>query len=281
MEYKKDFKIKPKQVGVNGVVLFTDGTNDVLPNQLACEAYGYKYDKETGSCISFKPTIQLDKQLQEPSNTIKGVNNRTNKGTSRSIINGTENTTKGFNENCLVSGKGNIINNGLNGTTVLGEYGKAIRYGEFVIGGGAGGGRNTDNVSQFSVVQLSVNTTDNTATNLLVNGVANQYINLQNNSILGFEAFVTRIETGGSSGDLGDYSYRHLKGVVKVINNYSTNIVTFNSRIIGKVGTNGAVSVVDVATGSLSLQVTGSNNVNNSWSAVVYLHETKTNVNLE
>ena len=281
MEFKKDFKIKPKQVNLDGSVLFTDGTSDVLPNQLSCEAYGYKYDTTTGSCYSFKPTIQLDKQLKEPSNTSLGVLNKTNKGTSRSIINGTENTTKGFNENCLINGKNNTINNGLNGATVLGEYGRGIRQGEFVVGGGANGGRNTDNVPQFSVVQLSINTTDNTATNLNINGVSNEYINLQNNSILGFEAFIIRLETGGSSGTIGNFSYRHMKGVVKIENDYTTTITTFNTRVLGKDGSNGSVSVVDVATGTLSLQVTGANNVNNSWSAVVYLHELKTNATME
>ena len=265
MEFKKDFKIKPKEVNPNGLVEFTDGTNDVVPNQLACEAYGYK----------------LDTQLKEPSNTIKGVSNTTNKGTSRSIINGTQNTTKGFNENCLVSGNNNTINNGINNATIIGEYGRGIRQGEFVVGGGANGGRNTDNVPQFSVVQLSTSTTDNTPANLTVNGISNEYINLQNNSILGFEAFITRLEVGGSSGTIGNFSYRHIKGVVRVENNHDTTITTFNSRIIGKLGSNGTVSVVDVATGTLSLQVTGANNVNNSWSAVVYLHELKTNATIE
>ena len=281
MEFKKDFKIKPKEVRKDGSVLFTDGTNDVYPNQLACEAYGYKYDTTTGSCISFKPTSQLDKQLKEPSNTIKGVNNKTNKGTSRSIINGTENTTKGFNENCLISGNNNTINNSLNGATVFGEYGRGIRQGEFVVGGGANGGTNTDNVPQFSVVQLSNNTTDNTSTNLLVNGLANEYINLQANSILGFEAFIIRLETGGSSGTVGNFSYRHMKCVVRVEFDYGTTITTFNTRVLGKSGSNGTVAVGDVDTGTLSLRVTGANNVNNSWSAVVYLHELKTNATME
>ena len=281
MEFKKDFKIKPKEVNPNGLVEFTDGTNDVVPNQLACEAYGYKYDTQTGTCMSFIPTSKLDTQLKEPSNTIKGVSNTTNKGTSRSIINGTLNTTKGFNENCLVSGNNNTINNGINNATIIGEYGRGIRQGEFVVGGGGNGGRNTDNVPQFSVVQLSTSTTDNTPANLTVNGISNEYINLQNNSILGFEAFITRLEVGGSSGTIGNFSYRHMKGVVRVENNHDTTITTFNSRIIGKLGSNGTVSVVDVATGTLSLQVTGANNVNNSWSAVVYLHELKTNATIE
>tara|TARA_R110000824_G_scaffold249911_2_gene438763 strand:+ start:2277 stop:3119 length:843 start_codon:yes stop_codon:yes gene_type:complete len=279
MEYKKDFKIKPKEVGVNGVVLFTDGTNDVLPNQLACEAYGYKYDTKTGSCVSFKPTIQLDKQLQEPSNTIKGVSNRTNKGTSRSIINGTLNTTKGFNENCLVSGKGNTINNGINNATVIGAYGKAIRQGELVQGGG---GSSKVNEPKRSVVMLTCNTTDNTATNMKVNDLTDEFINIEANSIVGFEIYLTRLEIGGSSGTAGDFSYRHIKGVIRMDSSLVATITTFNSRILGKDGTNGSASVIDTGTntGILTIQVTGANNVNNIWNAVVYLHETKTNIDI-
>lgn len=281
MEFKKDFKIKPKEVNEDGIVIFTDGTNDVLSNQLACEAYGYKYDTKTGTCYSFVRNSKLDKDFSNLTNKIQGENNKIQSGVHNTSIIGRNNIANGLNENCLISGKNNTINNSIKDATVLGEYGRGIRHGEFVVGGGANGGRNTDNVPQFSVVQLSTSTTDNTATNLNVNGVANEFINLQNNSILGFEAFIIRLEVGGSSGTVGNYSYRHMKGVVRTENDYTTAIVTFNTRVLGKIGSNGTVSVADVATGTISLQVTGANNVNNSWSAVVYLHELKTNATIE
>ena len=280
MEFRKGFKIKPKEVTLDGRVKFTDGTNDVQANQIACEAYGYKYDNETGTCIAFKTRIQLEEQLKEPTNTKKGENNIVRTGSANTLINGTENESRGFNRNCLITGRNNNINNGLNEATVVGGFGRALRYGEFVVGGGANGGRNTDNVPQFSVVVLSANTTNNSATNLLANGQANQYINLQSNSILGFEAFITRLETGGSSGTAGNFSYRHIKGVVRVEDDLGVTITEFNSRILGKVGVNGSASVVAAATGELSIQCSDRNNVNNSWSAVVYLHETLTNVTI-
>ena len=275
MNFKKDFKIKPKEVRKDGTVLFTDGTNNLVPNQLACEAYGYKYDTATGSCVSFKPTVQLEQQLKEPSNTIKGVNNKTNKGTSRSIINGTENTTKGFNENCFISGEGNTINNGINNATVIGSYGKAIRQGEFVRGG-----NNEDKRNQYqsSVVQLSCSTTDNTTTNMKVLDLTDEFINIQNNSILGFEIYLTRLEIGGSSGTAGNFSYRHMKGVMKVRDNFATTIGVYNSRVLGKIGANGTANVVDVSTGTVSIAVSDRAGVNNIWNATVYLHETKTNI---
>tara|TARA_R110002126_G_scaffold41825_7_gene121527 strand:+ start:88 stop:921 length:834 start_codon:yes stop_codon:yes gene_type:complete len=275
MEFKKDFKIKPKEVRQDGTVLFTDGTNDVLPNQLACETYGYKYDTATGSCVSFKPTLQLDQQLKEPSNTIKGVNNKTNKGTSRSIISGTLNTTKGFNENCFISGVGNTINNGINNATVIGAYGKAIRQGEFVRGGGAS---NKANEPQSSIVQLTCNTTDATTTNMKVLDLTDEFINLQNNSILGFEIYLTRLEIGGEAGRAGNFSYKHIEGVMKIADNYTTDIIIKHNTLIGKVGVTGTVNVVDVSTGTVSIAVSDRAGVNNIWNATVYLHETKTNI---
>ena len=275
MEFKKDFKIKPKEVRKDGTVLFTDGTNNLVPNQLACEAYGYKYDTATGSCVSFKPTVQLDQQLKEPSNTIKGVNNKTNKGTSRSIISGTLNTTNGFNENCFISGVGNTINNGINNATVIGAYGKAIRQGEFVRGGGAS---NKANEPQSSIVQLTCNTTDNTTTNMKVLDLTDEFINLQNNSILGFEIYLTRLEIGGASGRAGNFSYKHIEGVMKIADNYTTDIIIKHNTLIGKVGVTGTVNVVDVATGTISIAVSDREGVNNIWNATVYLHETKTNI---
>jgi len=44
MKFKKEFKRKPKGITGIGEVIFTDGTNDVVPNQLSCEAYGYTYN---------------------------------------------------------------------------------------------------------------------------------------------------------------------------------------------------------------------------------------------
>jgi len=275
MEFKKDFKIKPKEVNLNGLVTFTDGTNDVVPNQLACEAYGYKYDTLTGTCISFIPTSKLDEQLKEPSNTIKGVSNTTDKGTSRSIINGTLNTAKGFNENCLISGENNTINNGINNATVIGSYGKALRQGEFVQGGG---GSSKVNEPQRSVIQLTCNTTDNTTTNMKVLDLDDEYINLQNNSILGLEIFLTRLEIGGASGTAGLFSYRHIQAVIRVADNYTTTIVTKKNINIGKDGVNGTSNVVEVATGTATIAVSDRNGVNNIWNATVYLHETQTNI---
>ena len=43
--YIANSPIKPAFVSNTGVVTFTDGTNNLIPNQKQCEAYGYTYDK--------------------------------------------------------------------------------------------------------------------------------------------------------------------------------------------------------------------------------------------
>lgn len=275
MDYKKDFNIKPKHVETDGTVLFTDGTNDVIPNQLSCEAYGYNYDNETGTCTSFIRNRNLDVDFSNITNKVQGENNKIQEGVHNTSVIGRNNTVYGENENCLISGQGNTINNGINNATVTGAYGKAIRQGEFVRGGG---GSSKVNETQSSVINLTCNTTDNTATNMKVQGLDDTYINVQNNSILGFEVYLTRLEIGGASGNAGNFSYRAMKGVVRIADDYTTTIITFNSRVLGKDGVNGTVAIIDVATGTITIQVTDRAAVNNIWNATVYLHETKTNI---
>ena len=43
--YIKGFSVKPKRTTEVGNVIFTDGNNEITPNQVQCEAYGYTYDK--------------------------------------------------------------------------------------------------------------------------------------------------------------------------------------------------------------------------------------------
>ena len=40
MEYRNGYTIKPNQILRSGQVVFTDGTNEITPNQSDCEAYG-------------------------------------------------------------------------------------------------------------------------------------------------------------------------------------------------------------------------------------------------
>ncbi len=277
MEFKKDFKIKPKEVNLNGLVIFTDGTNDVVPNQLACEAYGYKYDTRTGTCISFIPTSKLNKQLKEPSNTIAGASNKHEKGTSRSIINGTLNTAKGFNENCLVTGEKNEVQNNINNSLLVGKMGKVTHNSEFCIGGG--GFNSEAGLLQYSVLQVSGKTTSTSDVDLYIEGddARGNEILLPANSVTTYEIWLSGLVTGGSSGTPGNYETYEYHGTIRCGN---TGTLTHNAkiaRLLGRTGSLGTKTIDTSTAYTLKVQIAGQNNVNTSWHAVVKLHINKTN----
>ena len=277
--YLTGYTIKPSQTSLTGEVFFTDGTNDgIVPNQVTCEAYGYTYDKTSRTCRAYTYNTNLERNISNINNKNNGARNTTELGSNTIQINGTLNTTKGFNNNCLINGSENEIANGVSNSTVLGVGGKSTSQGELVIGGGlnrfAGGEGYADR--KMSIVNLAGVTIDNTATTLTVNGDTTNFINVKNNSVLGFEIYITRLEVAGSSATLGNYSYKNIKGVVRIDDAYTMLFQVGYTRNIGKIGVNGTSAMIDSTTGgvpSISIQVSDRNNVTNIWSATVTLHE--------
>ena len=282
MEYLTGYTIKPHSTTPLGSVVFTDGTNtEIQPNQQTCEAYGYTYDKTSGMCMAFRYNENLDRNIFNENNKNNGSGNTNQLGANTIQVNGTLNTTKGFNNNCFINGSNNEISNGVDNATVLGGGGNANRDGSLVIGGGAeiidASDTSTNCSRKVSTVNLAGTTTDNTATKLTVNGLGGtNYINVNENSIVGFEIYITRLEVGGASGTVGNYSYRNIKGVVRVGETSGMAFIVGMTRNIGKIGVNGSAAMVDSTTGSvdsISIEVSDRNNVNNIWSATVTLHE--------
>ena len=69
--YIKGYPIKPQTIITSGEVLFTSGDGDnIRPNQQQCEAYGYHYNKETGTCSAFNFTSNLGRNLINENNEI-------------------------------------------------------------------------------------------------------------------------------------------------------------------------------------------------------------------
>ena len=274
MEYKKGHKIKPKGVLSNGEVVFTDGTNDVRANQVSCEAYGYTFDKTAGTCIAFKYSPKLNKTFNNLENTIQGKSNTTEGNTINSFINGQENRTKGNNRNLLINGENHEVDNGINNVTTLGAYGKVKNQGELVLGGGIGTSDYPLGNNQTSIVQLGGVTSDASRTNLTVHGDGSNYITVQNNSILGFEVKVIGLCYGGSSGTAGDYKYAEIKGAVQVDDGYNLTW-SQSSTTIASVGTTGTVQMAAVSDPYITVEATGSANVNIEWFASVQITENK------
>ena len=285
--YITGFNVKPSAVSILGVVTFTDGTNDVRPNQEQCEAYGYTYNKATGTCTTFRYNTNLGRNISNVNNTIRGSQNTTETGTDNTFIMGESNTVKGLSRNNLIVGSNNEISNGISNATVLATNGEVRTQAEFAIGGGKSSlSDSTDAVTfvsrrKTSVIELSGVTIDNTATDLTVQGDGSSYISVKRNSIIGYDIYITRLELGGSSGTVGDYSYRNIRGAVRVNQvGLMSFVVGYSWDIADQGGVNGTCIMAATVTGlvnpSISVNVTDRSNVHNLWSASVTLHEVVT-----
>ena len=93
------FDVKPNAISSIGNVTFTDGTNDVTPNQLQCEAYGYTYNKADGTCSSFRYNSEIESTFSNLSNKTFGARNTTETGTTNTLIVGENNNVSGQSRN--------------------------------------------------------------------------------------------------------------------------------------------------------------------------------------
>ena len=275
MDYKKGYNIKPKQVLRTGEIRFTDGTNDVIPNQLACEAYGYTYDTATGTCSAFPFNSTLQRKFNNILNNVSG--GATENGTKNTILNGQENTTKGDNFNNIINGEKHQIENNINNSNVLsGSFGQAENQGEVILGGGGFNEVLGLGLSQQSFIQQSNKTTGNTETALLTQYLPTTYIQKVKNSVIGFEANVIGINYGGG-GEVGQYGYVQLTGAVQFTNGLASTYHQTSTHIVtaGHSGMNISAEMKDVTATSFGVHVTGLAETRIQWTASVKLWRNK------
>ena len=275
MDYKTGFNIKPNKVTKLGQVIFTDGTNDVVPNQLACEAYGYRYNSATGTCNSYNFNTNLARKFNNIFNNTSGGS--TENGTKNTILNGQENTTKGDNFNNILNGEKHQIENNINNSIILGgSDGQVQNQGEVVIGGGGFQEALGLGLSQQSFIQQSNKTLDATETALLTQYLPLTYIQKVANSVIGFEANVIGINFGGE-GEVGEYGYVQVTGAVTFTNGLNSTYHQTTTHIVaaGQSGMNITASMKDVTATSFGIHVTGLAETRIQWTASVKLWQNK------
>ena len=264
------YSVKPAFINGVGEVLFTDGTNAVTPNQQQCEAYGYTYDRASGTCKAFTYSASLGKSLNNESNYVRGANNTTETGTNNTHIMGESNTVKGLSRNNIIVGSNNEIANGVNNASVFGNYGLAQRPGEVVIGGGGFSGAGKG-YAQSSVITLTGTTTDATPTSLFVNGDDTTIIIARNGNVFtGFEATVIGVRTGGvAAGNIDDRVCFKVEGLV-----YNTAVDQSITTTIKFGTTPGWDAQIEIFEGLyIVFRVKGATNMNISWSCTLKLYE--------
>ena len=273
MDYKNGFTIKPKEILDSGEVIFTDGTNEIIPNQISCQAYGYTYNNASGTCQAFNYSTIVKSKFSNLSNKTNG--GLTENKTQNTILNGQENLTKGNNFNNILNGEKQEIANSISNSTILsGSYGEAINQGSVVLGGG--GFNEGLGFSQMSFVQQSNKTLDATETALLTQYLPLTYIQKVANSVIGFEANVVGVNYGGE-GEVGEYGYVQVTGAVTFTNGLNSTYHQTTTHIVaaGQSGMNITATMKDVTATSFGVHVTGIAGTRIQWTASIKLWQNK------
>ena len=276
--YLSGFDVKPSSTSVLGVVTFTDGTNDITPNQLQCEAYGYTYNKADGTCSTFRYNTNLNRSFSNESNKVQGANNTTETGTNNTLIIGQNNTVKGLSRNNIIVGNQNEIANGVSNANVYGTFGEATADNSIVLGGNSG----SDTLGKRQAIQLiyGTQTTDGVVVDSYLNGISGSYFVVPENTAIMFEADILAVRVGGTgSGAVGDFKSWIETGVV--INKSGT--LTVDSSIIShsNSGSTGGWDAVSTVSGTnYIISVEGATDKTIEWVINIRFTQIKTGVAL-
>ena len=276
--YLTGFTVKPESVSGLGIVTFTDGTNAVTPNQLQCEAYGYTYNKATGTCSTFRYNTNLDRAVANENNKTFGVGNSTQTGTNNTLVMGENNTVRGFSRNSIITGNQNEIANGVNNANVSGTLGEATADNSKVLGGNTNG----DALGERQAITLmcGIQTTDATVTDTNLNNTTSSFFTVPENTALMFVADVIGLRIGGTGkGNVGDYASFSEVGVV--INKSGTLYIKSSTTALeSDGGVPGWVTSSAVSGINFILTVKGATDVAIEWSATIRFTQIKTTVAL-
>jgi len=276
--YLTGFDVKPLFTSSLGVVTFTDGTNAITPNQLQCEAYGYTYDKASGTCSTFRFNTNLNRSFSNESNKLQGTNNTTETGTNNTYIIGENNTVKGLSRNNIVVGNQNEIANGVNNASVYGTFGEATADNSIVLGGNS----SSDTLGKRQAIQLiyGTQTTDGIVIESYLNGISGSYFVVPENTAIMFEADILAVRVGGTgAGAVGDFKSWIETGVV--INKSGT--LTVDSSIIShsNSGSTGGWDAVSTVSGTnYIISVEGATDKTIEWVSNIRFTQIKTGVAL-
>ena len=279
ISYLTGFDVKPLSTSNLGVVTFTDGTSEIIPNQLQCEAYGYTYNKANGTCSIFRYNTNINRSFSNLSNKLQGTGNITENGTNNSYIIGENNTVKGLSRNNIIVGNQNEIANEVNNANVFGTLGEATADNSIVLGGNA----SADNLGERQTMTFiyGKTTTDNSTVDAFLNNTTDSYFVVPLNTAIYFQSESLAVRVGGSSGSgaVGDFKAWVERGVV--INKSGTLSIVRSRTSPASSGTTTGWSPINSVSGTNFLQtVKGANNMNIEWASTIRMTQIKTGVAL-
>lgn len=274
--YKKGYKVKPNAISSVGRVTFTDGTNDIIPNQKQCEAYGYTYDKSTATCRAFRYNAPLIKRTNITSNNTQGDGNITEAGSVNTYVMGESNLIKRGSRNNSVIGTNNEIETQVLNSITVGRGARALMENTIVLGGNS----RDDKIGtrQSWTVMYGCDTTDSTTTDSFPNNTEG-YFEPKINRVYYFQSETLAVRTGGTSasGAVGDFKAWVERGVVKC-NSAGTLSIDRSRTSPADSGTTSGWSPINAVDGSNFRQtVKGANNMNIKWVSTIRFMQLFTN----
>jgi|TARA_R110002012_G_scaffold7540_3_gene35183 ribosomal protein S4E len=282
MSYLTGYTIKPYEVYSNGEVVFTDGTNnEIRANQTQCEAYGYTYDRASGTCSAFRHNVALNRNMSNENNKFNGVGNTVELGGNTIQINGTDNTTQGLNNNCFINGNSNTIANSINNATVVGTLAEATATNAFVVGGNTIGddlGTRQNITLMFGAQTISNVVIDATLSNTKV---APFNFEIPLNSIITFQTETVAVRTAGSgAGSVGDFKAFIETGAAVCNSSGAITLDKSRTTIANSGTTTGWTSDIVVSGTSFIQQVKGANNRTIEWATTMRITQLKAGVTI-
>ena len=276
--YLSGFTVKPASISLIGVVTFTNGTKEITPNQLQCEAYGYTYNKAEGTCTTFRYNTNLNRNVANENNRTYGSGNSTETGTNNTIVMGENNTVRGFSRNSIITGNQNEIANGINNASVSGTLGEATADNTTVLGGNA----SDDTLGERQSIHLmyGIQTLNATNTISFLNNTTDSLFAIPDNTVMFFHANIVAVRVGGTAaGSNGDFASWVERGVI--INKSGTVTISRERDTIKSSGTvTGWVPTAIVSGTSFAMRVKGATNMTIEWASDIKFSQIKTGVTL-
>ena len=205
--FLEGINLKPLKTEPTGQVIFTNGTDEIKPNKEQCEAYGYMFEKQSGTCYAFKSKSRLVENINNLSNTVKGEMNQVMRGATNTHILGQRNLSSFESRNNIVLGNNNTVSSYCKNNLVIGTNGNTNENANntFTIGGNL----DTDLLGERQSIRLLYGgqTTGTANVALGLSNEAGKRFVVKEDSIIYFHAETIGFRTGGSSGTgaAGDY----------------------------------------------------------------------------
>jgi hypothetical protein len=202
-----DCSSTPVGVTTNGEVEFESGGEPIEPTEDCCSRYGYFWDETSGICWAFNNGGQFRNSILPNTPAV----NSAFTSVLNSFVNGTKVSIADGNSNMLAVGQDLNLTKFVDGSNLLGKNVETNLPG-LHVGGGYSNGNATNAVlgwAQSGVVMLHYKDSwvNSQIYNLLIEGIANEFIELPDDTLWSCLMNATIIDTSTGDYRIGQYSF--------------------------------------------------------------------------